>query len=72
MEGLVIRNLHVKYQSPTTNGSRDRQQSNTILGQGQRSWYQMKGLVIRNLHVKYQSPTPYGSRDMANFEFFEM
>ena len=74
MKGPITRNLHVKYESPTTYGSRDIAKvkvfEKTSRSQGQKSKSQMKGLITRNLHVKYESPITYGSRDIANVKVF--
>ena len=74
-KGVVIRNTHAKYESPTSEGKKvitnkkcDRQNFPNV-GQRSRSrsraqnlWYRRKGVVIRNTYAKYESPTFEGKK----------
>ena len=72
LKGLITRNLHVKYESPTNYGSRDTakvRKQTSVQGQGhnvEKLKSQLKGLIATNLHVKYDSATTYGSRNHEN------
>ena len=69
-KGVVIRNTHAKYESPTSEGKKVISKPKKCDGQnfpniGQRSrsrshaqnlWYHRKSVVIRNTHAKYESP----------------
>ena len=69
MKGLITRNLHVKYESPTTYGSRDIAKvkvfEKQVKFQGQGHKVKSQGLITRNLHVKYENPITYCSKDKA-------
>jgi hypothetical protein len=52
--------LYLKYQSPTTFGSKDIAQ-----------FYQKRDLFIMHLYLKYQSPITFGSKDIAQFKVFQ-
>ena len=71
MKGLITRNLHVKYESPTKYSSRDTAKVKVFEN---RSNFKVKvksqGHITRNLHVKYESPTTYGSRGIAKVKVF--
>ena len=65
-KGLVTRNVHMKYKSPTSSGKEAMAKVKVFLKLGQTSrsrslgkkvWYPRKGLVTRNTHVKYESST---------------
>ena len=71
----LTRNVHVKYESPTSNGSNVMVKIKVFKYVGQRSrsrslgpkfWY---GLT-RNVHVKYESPALNGSKIMAKVKGF--
>jgi hypothetical protein len=55
-KGLVIRNTHMKYESPITCHLKDMANVKVfekwVKLQGQKFWYQSKGLVIRYTHMK--------------------
>ena len=59
-KGLATRNTHVKYESPTSFGSKVMPkveffskvgQKSTSRSRSQKCWYRQKGLVTRNTHV---------------------
>ena len=60
---LIIRDIHVKYQSSSTHYSKVISKNKFIKkghtlrsrSQGKKLWYQRIGLITRNTHVKYQS-----------------
>ena len=65
VNGLVTRNIHVKYESPTSYDSLVMTKVKVFskVGQisrsrslGKKLWYDVKGRVTRNTHVKYESP----------------
>ena len=79
VKDLVIRNTHMKYESPTFYGIKlwpmlkvfsKVGQTSRSRSQGQKLWYHVKGLVIRNTHVKYKSPTSYTLKVMTNVKVF--
>ena len=69
----------MKYESPTSNGSKvtvkvkvfryvgQRPRSRSL---GQNFWYGWKGLLTRNVYVKYESPTSNRSKVMAKVKVF--
>ena len=70
----------MKYESPTSYGSKDIAKVKVFckIGQrswsrslGQKSWYYCKGSITRNKQVNYECPTSYGSKDMAKVKFFQ-
>ena len=79
VKGLVIRNIHVKYESPISHGSEVMTKVKVFLkvsqmsrsrSQGHFFLYRVKGLVTRNIHVKYESPISHGSEVMTKVKVF--
>jgi hypothetical protein len=76
IKGHVIRNSHVKYESPSTYQSNVmtkvlkflKRRSNSKV---KRSRYQIKVLVRRNTNVKYESSTTYQSKVMTKIKVLE-
>jgi hypothetical protein len=73
--------LYLKYQSPTTFGSKDIAQVKSFskVGQssryrslGQKFWYKMKGLFMKYLYVKYHNPIPPWFKRLAQVKVFSL
>ena len=72
--------IHVKYESPTSNGLKYIGIVKVFIYVGQRSqsrlqcqnfFYELRGVITRNVYVKYESPTFNGSQVMANIVVFK-
>ena len=80
MKGLVTRNTHVKYESPSSSGkkvmAKVKSRSNfkaksRSRSLGKKLWYDVKGLVTRNAQMQYESPSSSGLKVIAKVKVFE-
>ena len=80
MKGLVTRNTHVQYESPTTSGKKFMSkvkvfskvgQTSRSSSQGQKLWYHVKSFVTRNTHRQYESLITSGKKVMAKVKVFQ-
>ena len=82
MKGIVTRNTHVQYESPTQpllvrklwprlKSFSKVGQTSMSRSQGKLLWYQVKGFVTRNTYVQYESPTSSGLKVVAKVKVFQ-